>query len=94
MAEVIFHDLVVFTGGKFRYGRQEILFSLGLLYPRKSKTQGELLVQKAEERLAYSWSAKQESSIQALNLFHIFKHHSPALVNLQANTYCCEVKGL
>lgn len=62
MAEVIFHDLVVFTGGKCRHGRLEILFSVGLLYPRRSKTQGELLVQKAEERLAYSQSAKQESS--------------------------------
>lgn len=70
---------MVFTGGKCRYGRQEILFSLGLLYPRRSKTQGELLVQKAEEKLAYSQSAKQDSSIEALNLFHIVRHHSPAL---------------
>lgn len=58
MAEVIFHDLVVFTGGKGRYGRKESFFSLGLLHPGRSKTQEELLFQKAEERLACSQSAK------------------------------------
>lgn len=76
---------MVFAGGKCRYGRQEILFSLGLLYPRRSKTQGGLLVQKAEKSLACSQSAIQDSSTQALNFFHIVSHHTPALVVLQAN---------
>lgn len=83
MTQVIINDLVVFTAGKCRYGRQEILFSLALLYPRRSKTQGGLFVQKAEKRLACSRSAKQDSSTQALNLFHIVSYHSPAPVVLQ-----------
>lgn len=49
MTEVIVNDLVVFTAGKCRYGRQEILFSLALLYPRRSKTQGELSSESREK---------------------------------------------
>lgn len=58
---------MTFAGGKCRYGRQGKKFIFRGYYTPGSPKNKENSIQKAEERLTYSQSEKEDCSTQALN---------------------------